>query len=275
MEFFTILLSGFLTVLTPVNLIADKVTAGAIRARFNKVEQIKVRIDNAPNYQLIQGKVEKVRIAGRGVWLTPDIRIDALELETDPLNVDLQRLRSGGQANPRASLRQPIQAGVRLVLTESDLNKALASPTVAARLKIIGSRALGGSPERYEFINPKIELLSSNRLRFQMEVREKDAQPLALIVESGLSIVSGRSLQLVEPVVSINGKPLSPPLVAVLTRGVSNGLNLRTLEERGITARFLQFKVDKGELNIAAFVRVDSAKPIALLTPEASDQETN
>lgn len=259
MEFFTILLSGLLAVLTPVNLIADKVTAKAIRARFNKVEQLKVRIDNAPNYQLIQGKVERVRIAGRGMWLTPDIRIDALELETDPLNVDLQRLRSGAQANP-TFLRQPLQAGVRLVLTEADLNKALASPNVAARLKIIGSRALGGPPERYEFINPKIELLANNRLRFQMEVREKDAPPLALNVESGLSIVSGRSLQLVEPVVIVNGKPLSPPLVGALTRGISNGLNLRTLEERGITARFLQFKVDKGELNVAAFVRVAAAK---------------
>jgi LmeA-like phospholipid-binding len=270
MELFTILLSGLLAALTPVNLIADKVAANAIRARFNKVEQLKVRIDNAPNYQLIQGKVERVRIAGRGVWLTPDIRIDALELETDPLNVDLQRLRSGTQTNPRSSLRQPIQAGVRLVLTESDLNKALASPTVAARLKIIGSRVLGGSPERYEFINPKIELLASNRLRFQVEVREKDAQPLALNVESGLSIVSGRSLQLVEPVVSINGKPLSPPLVSAITGGVSNGVNLRRFEERGITARFLQFKVDKGKLAVAAFVRVDATKQISLLEPGAN-----
>lgn len=260
MELFTILLSGLLAVLTPINLIADKVTAKAIRARFNKVEQIKVRIDNVPNYQLLQGKIERVRIAGRGMWLTPDIRIDALELETDPLNVDLQRLRSGTQANPMASLRQPLQAGVRLVLTEADLNKALASPNVAARLKIIGSRALGGPPERYEFINPKIELLANNRLRFSMEVREKDAPPLALNVESGLSIVSGRSLQLVEPVVIVNGKPLSPLLVGALTRGISNGLDLRTLEERGITARFLQFKVNKGELNIATFVQVAAAK---------------
>lgn len=272
MEFITILLSGLFAVLSPVNLVADKITEGAIRARFNKVEQLKVRIDNAPNYQLIQGKIERVRIAGRGMWLTPDIRIDALELETDPLNVDLQRLRSGAQVNPRASLRQPLQAGVRLVLTESDLNKALASPNFAARLKIIGSRALGGLPERYEFINPKIELLASKRLRFQVEVREKDAQPLALIVESGLNITAGQRFGLVEPIVSINGKPLSPPLVAALTRGVSNSLNFRTLEERGITARVLQFKVEQGELEVAAFVRVDASKQASASILGASSQ---
>jgi hypothetical protein len=149
---------------------------------------------------------------------------------------------------------------VRLVLTQSDLNKALQSPAVAARLRIVGSRILGGSPERYEFINPQVELLGSNRLRFQMEVREKDAEPLAIMVESGLGIIAGQRLQLIEPSVAINGKPLSPPLVSALTRGVSNSVNLRTLEEGGITARFLQFKVDKGELEVAAFVRVDTSK---------------
>src|SRR4028119_714304 len=104
MEFITILLSGLLAVLSPVNLVADKVTEGAIRARFNKIEQLQVRVDNAPNYQIVQGKVERLRIAGRGLWLTPDIRIGALELETDPINVDLQRLRQGGQKSARESL---------------------------------------------------------------------------------------------------------------------------------------------------------------------------
>src|SRR4028118_1069135 len=169
MEFFTILLSGLLAVLSPVNLVADKVTEGAIRARFNKVEQLKVRIDNAPNYQLIQGKVERVRIAGRGLWLTPDIRIGALEVETDPINVNLQGLRQSGQS-PRSSLRQPVQAGVRLVLTQEDINKALQAPAVAARLRLIGSRILGGSPERYEFLNPQVEFLDNNRSRFQVEI---------------------------------------------------------------------------------------------------------
>ncbi len=260
MEFITILLSALLAVLSPVNLVADKVTEGAVRSRLNRVEQLKVRIDNAPTYQLLQGKVERVRLAGRGLWLTPDIRVDALELETDPLNVDLQRLRQGSQRSPRAALRQPVQAGVRLVLTQSDINKALQSPAVAARLRIVGSRILGGSPERYEFLNPQVELLGSNRLRFQMEVREKDAEPLVIMVESGLGIIAGQRLQLIEPSVAINGKPLSPPLVSALTRGVSNSVNLRTLEEGGITARFLQFKVDKGELEVAAFVRVDTSK---------------
>ena len=269
MEFITILLSGLLTVLTPVNLIADKVTEGAIRARFNKIEQLKVRIDNAPNYQLIQGKVEQVRIAGRGLWLTPDIRIGALDVETDPINIDLQRLRQKGQGSPRASLRQPIQAGVRLVLTQADINKTLQSPAVIARLRLIGSRLLGGSPDRYDFRNPQVEFLGNKRLRFQMELLEKNAQPLAFSLESGLGIIGGHSLQLIEPAVLVNGKPLSPQLVAGFTGAINKRLDLRTLEEAGIIARLLKLDINAGEMEVATFVRVDAT---AASTPSTGER---
>ncbi|HEY9637812.1 MAG TPA: DUF2993 domain-containing protein [Coleofasciculaceae cyanobacterium] len=259
MELLTILLSGLLTLVSPVGLVIDKVVENNLRSRLNKVEQLQVRVDNAPSYQIVQGKVERVRIAGRGLWLTPDIRIGALEVETDPINVDLQRLRQGGQKSPRASIRQPMQAGVRLLLTQADINKALQSPAVAARLRLIGSRVLGGSPERYEFVNPRVEFLSNKRLRFQVDLLEKDAQPLAFSLESGLGITAGRRLQLIEPMVVINGKALSPQLVSGLTGAINNRFDLRTLEETGILARLLKLDINSGELEVAAFVRVDAS----------------
>ncbi len=261
MEFLTILLSGLLALVSPAGLVIDKVVANNLRSRLNKVEQLQVRVDNAPSYQIVQGKVERVRIAGRGLWLTPDIRIGALELETDPLNVDIQRLRQGGQKSARESLRQPVQAAVRLVLTQDDLNKALQSPAVKARLRVLGSRLLGGSPERYEVLNPRLDFLGDNRIRFQVELLQKEAEPLKLQVESGLNFAAGRSLTLVEPVVTVNGQSLSPLLVAGFTEGVSRRFDLRSLEEAGITARVLQLKVDTRELELAAFARVNASNP--------------
>jgi hypothetical protein len=128
-----------------------------------------------------------------------------------------------------------------------------------ARLRLVASRFLGGSAERYEFLNPRVDFLGNNRLRFQVEVQEKDAQSLAIQLESGLSIIAGQSLQLIEPAVSINGKALSPQLVAGFSSGISNRYNLRTLEEAGITARLLQLDIDTGELKVAGFVRVEAS----------------
>jgi hypothetical protein len=59
--------------------------------------------------------------------------------------------------------------------------------------------------------------------------------------------------------VSVNGRALSPQLVAAFTRRLSDRFDLRTLEEAGITARLLQFNIDTSELEVAAFVRVDSS----------------
>lgn len=65
MEFFTILLSGLLGLVSPAGLVIDRTAESFIRSRF-EVEQLQVRVDNAPSHQLLQGKVERVLIAGRG-----------------------------------------------------------------------------------------------------------------------------------------------------------------------------------------------------------------
>ncbi|HBL13513.1 MAG TPA: DUF2993 domain-containing protein [Cyanobacteria bacterium UBA11162] len=260
MELFTILLSGLLTILSPPGLIIDSVAENAIRSRFEKVEQLQVRVDNTPNYQLLNGNIEQVRIAGRGLWLTPTIRIDALELETDPINVDLQRLRQRTQDSPAASLQEPLQAGVRLVLTEADINQALNSPNVADQLQQIASRFSRNAAQRYQFINPQVDLLENNRVRFQVEAVEGNAPPLTIVIESGLSIKSGHSLQLIEPVLSVDGKALPSPLVQGFASGISNRFNLRSLEDAGITARLLKLEIDTETLEIATFVRFEPRK---------------
>ena len=271
MEFLTILLSSLLALISPGNLVIDKVLESNLRSRLNKVEQLQVRVDNAPSYQIAQGKIERVRIAGRGLWLTPDIRLGALEVETDPINANLQRLTRGGSKSAPDLLQQPAQAGVRLVLTQADINNALKSPTVTAQLRRLGSSLAGTSGEPYEFINPRVEFLSPNRVRFQVKLQKKDGdESLALMAESGIQFTSGHRLDLIEPVATINGQPLSPRIVAGFAEGISRRFNLRNWEDAGMIIRVLQLEIDKSELEIAAFIRVDSshltlgASPIAM-----------
>jgi hypothetical protein len=262
MEFLMILLSTLLALVSPVGLAIDTIAENTLRSRLSKVEQLQVRVDNAPSYQLVQGKVERVRIAGRGLWLTPDIRLDTLELETDPLDLDLQRLR-GNQSSPKQSLRKPLQTGIRLVFTEEDINKALLSPTIAAQLRQLGSSLSGESGEPYELVNPQVDFLDNNRLRFQVDLQRKDAETLTLVVESSLKVVAGYRLNLIEPVATLNGQSLSPFIVEGFAEGISKRYDLRSLEESGITARVLQLKVDSRELEVATFVRLDASKEVS------------
>ena len=267
MEIITYLLSAVLGLLSTAGFFVESIARNSIRSQFDRVEQLQVRVDNVPSYQLVQGKLERVRIAGRGLWLIPEARIAALELETDAVDVNIQRLRQRGQL-PTAALRQPLQAGVRLVLTEADINKALQTPRINALLQNLVTRYAGpflnqGS-QRYTFVNPRVEFLANNRLRFQVELQQEgetqtdaaNARKLPIILESGIAFVSGRRLQLIEPSASIDNNEIPSFLIGPLSQSLTEQFDLGQLEQSGITARLLQLKINPEQLEIAAFVRV-------------------
>lgn len=267
MEFITYLLSAVFGLLSTAGFFVENIARNTIRSQFDKVEQLQVRVDNVPSYQLVQGKVERVRIAGRGLWLIPEARIAALELETDPVDVNIQRLRQRGQL-PTAALRQPLQAGLRLVLTEADINNALQTPRIKAVLQNLVTRYAGAflnqGSQRYTFVNPRVEFLDNNRLRFQVELQQEgetqtdaaNAKKLPIRLESGIAFVSGRRLQLIEPSASIDNNEIPSFLLGPLSQSLTEQFDLGQLEQSGITARLLQLKINPDQLEIAAFVRV-------------------
>ncbi|MBO1347215.1 MAG: DUF2993 domain-containing protein [Hormoscilla sp. GUM202] len=255
MEFLSIFISGLLLLVSPAGLIADRAIAKSIRAQVERVEELQVRVDNAPTHRLLQGKAERVRIAGRGVWLRPEVRIAVLELETGPIDIDRKQLLQ--------SREQPWQGGVRLVLTEADINRALRSLPIAALLRQFSINSLPGAAadqmESYEFVNPRVEFLDNNRLRFQLELQQQRngndrGFKLAILAESGFQVVAGRRIELVAPRLEANGNPVPPILVNAIAAGVSRGGDLRRLEANQILIRLLKLEVSPELLEIAAFV---------------------
>ena len=75
-----------------------------------------------------------------------------------------------------------------------------------------------------------------------------------------MKLIAGRNLELIEPEATINGKKLSPRLLKGFARGINKRLDLRTLEEMGITVRILKLNIDEDELNLATFVRYEALK---------------
>jgi LmeA-like phospholipid-binding len=265
MELLTIILSGLLASVSPLGIILDQVVASNLRSRLHKVEELEVRIDNAPSYQIVQGKIERVRIATRGVQPILGLRIDTLELETDPIDVDLKLIQSGKLNTWNQFLQEPIQSGVRLELTEEDINLALQSPEILSRLqqgidRSISGRLPGGG--NYKLLQSSLDILGNNRLRVQAqllntEAKEEDAQPVEIMLELGVKVVGGRNLQLIEPTGEINGRRLSSRLLSGFAESLSETLDLNSLKNSGITARLLKLELENDRLNLAGFVRLE------------------
>ena len=264
MELIAILLSGITALFSLGGVVVDKNVEASLRARLDHVEQLQVRTDNAPSYQIINGKIDKVRIAGRGAWVTKDFRIETLEVETDPIAVDLKAIQEDGQNPQSSSLKQPIQLAVKLKFAEEDINNFLKSPDAIAQLQKMTTGTLGGIASSlnkdYQIVNPQVKFLANNRLALKAELTDASGEKLNVALETRINVIGGRKFELVEPKAIVGGTEVPSFLLNSLTGTLAESLNIDILERRGITARILQFQATPGQLELAAFVRVSGSK---------------
>lgn len=263
MEWFLVALTSLLAVLTPVGLIVDNVIADNIRDRVKSVEQLSVRVDNAPSYQLIRGKVNRVRIASRGIEPIEHIRIDTLDIETDPINLKLNDLKTGNLEQIRSSLRSPLQGAFHIVVKQDDINKALAEPAIKARLQGLLSRLLPSDIPKLEILKTQVTFKDNNQTQVQVQLQQQSDDPseppekLEIVIEGEIKVIQGRSLELINPSASLNGRRISQRILLSLIGSVSERLNLTQFEKQGIIARLLKLEIENEEISLAGFVRLN------------------
>ncbi len=256
MELITILLSGLLGLLAPIGLISDRLVASAIRDRLDSAETLAVRIDNAPSYQLLQGKVQRVRIAGRGIVPQPDLRIAVLELETDAIALNPASIRQG-----KPQLDEPLQAGIRVEVTEADVNRFLQSAAIAERLKKMNFNLPGSGSQQaepYNVTKVQVDFLANNRVKVRATLQgQRSGTEAKITAESGFAITLGRQLQLVDPKVRFGETAVPAEIITLRTTGLIQQLDLGRFEGSGLTSIVLNFQIQDNQLDLAAFVRVE------------------
>lgn len=269
MEFLSILLASLMGGVSPLGFIVDQRIEAAFREQVNEVETLKVRVDNTPSHQLLQGNIQRIRLAGEGVRLSPNLNLSALALETDPIALDFNRLRQGnteGFQRFRETLEEPLQVALQISLSEDDLNQFLSSEAVQAQLEKIIQRVAkqfpNGRNQNYELLSSELEFLDNNRFAFNFETRVSRSQrteetaTFNIRLESAIATKQGKQLQFLNPTVTVNNRPFPSGLVAAVTQRVSERLNLEALEEQNILARLLQLNIEEDEVKLAAFVQI-------------------
>ncbi len=78
--------------------------------------------------KIIMGHADSVAIAGQGLVMQEDIRVQEMELHIDQISIDPVSAILG-----QIKLNQPVDATVRIVLTEQDINRALNSKYILSR----------------------------------------------------------------------------------------------------------------------------------------------
>lgn len=275
MEWLALALTGFLNFLTPMNFIGDQVIAQQIRQRVHHVEDLSVRVDNAPNYQLVQGKIQRVRLASRGLAFLPDFRLQQLQLETDPIDLDWHSLGPENRNLPglRRALRAPLQGAVELVINETDLNHALATPAIQNRLQGQIDRRLPGDIPRLQLLRAEVDFLGDDRLAILLDLGQRlepDSEPekLAIAIETGIELENGDRLLLVEPVATLNGRKINANVLNSIIGSFSDNLSLKRLENRGLTARILRYQIMPDQFSFSVFGSIKPAAMAAVVDQE-------
>lgn len=272
MEWLTIILAGLLSILTPTGLIVDSVIEHSLRQQVKHVDTLEVRVDNVPSYQALSGKLDRIRIASRGIEPIESVRIDTLEVETDAIDLDINALQQN-KGKFREALRQPLQGGVRIVLTEADLNRALASDALKKQLQQRLDRLLPAQAPKFKLITAQVSFADRDRLQAKIQLQQGEGNAtdnLDLAVSAGIKLTSGRTLELFDPQATLNGKKLSTRILKGFTDRINERLDLRSLESGGIWLRLLQLKIGEGNLEVAGFVRVSPVPaPLPATVPKS------
>ena len=262
------LIASILTVVLGVGgtagIVIDKTVTDLVRGNLAKAEQIEVRVDNVPNYQVLQGKVDRVRLAGRGLYPVAFLRIDAVDLESDPIDVDADALRSEG----KLILRRPLQAAIRVRLRADDITAALRAPEVAKSfqgIKIDFSGRNAEDAETFDIVNPEVQFLPGNRVRLTAVLKaypspkQPNPQPIDVRAEADLQVRGGTQLEISNPKFSLDGAEFPEQITNSFTKGLNQLLDLRQLNDVGIQARVLQLELGENYLQVVGFARMENA----------------
>ena len=282
MEILAIALSGLLSLTSSGGIILDSIVQRQIRSQIIDVEQQAVRIDNSPNYQTIRGRIDRVRIANRNLKVNPGLTIAVFDLETDAIALKSQP-NSNSLDELRKSLAKPASGVVKIAVTQADLDRALQSAEILARLEAILNNTLvrkaGSTNIAYQLSDLALELRSPNRLEVSFKLNRP--RPSVNIKPNGISgtstaksrsreldfalkftveVINGKKLRITKPQGTVNNRPMSPRLLDGFAFGINDRLDLNSLERDGILARILQLEIDEDKLELVGFVRLDAKK---------------
>jgi hypothetical protein len=80
--------------------------------------------------KIVQGQADGVSIAGQGLVIEKDVRVHEIKLQTDSININPLSALFG-----QIELNEPVNAIARIVLTEVDMNRTLASDFVRNQMQ--------------------------------------------------------------------------------------------------------------------------------------------
>lgn len=227
----------------------SKVAEVGIASQLDEVEELNVDIRSNP-LKVIQGEVDSVAIEGKGMVVNEDLRMETMEIKTSSVSIDPMKAMFGNLA-----LTHPTDAEARIVLTESDLNRAFNSDFLRPKLRNLKMQ-MNGKQITLDIQEAYVQLPGEGKLALESKflVQESsEVKEMASVVVPKL-IKNEQRIEL--EILATESEGLTTELATAVLEQLTTLLDLKNFEIPGMTLQLKQFDVEKGQIVMFANTRI-------------------
>lgn len=223
----------------------NKIAEMALASQLDKAEKLQVDVKIDPG-NLAKGEVDSLTIEGEGLVTPQNLRLEELEMQINRIAVNPLNALFG-----KIQLTKPTEGTARVVLTDTDINRALNSETGSTNSQ--KSVSINGQPVLIDIPQVECGLQADGKLALNASVvLSKTGEKRQLAFTATPRISTSKTGVVLQDIQYIKGTELSPEITAALVEKASEILNLRSFELEGISLSIHQLDVEAGRLTIFA-----------------------
>jgi hypothetical protein len=224
----------------------NKMAEIAIASQLDEAEDLEVKVKTDPG-QLAQGELESLEIAGEGLVMQKDLRMEEMDITINGVAVSPMQALFGN-----LQLKKPTEGTAKILLTEADLNRAFNADILRGQMEQL-QVSVQGESVTLDIQHIRISLLPNGKVGIDADVFQTPPQAQKSVSFTTTPKVSdnGRKV-LLEQVEYAEGKELSEDLTAALLDQAKEILSLENFEMEGIHLHIHQLEVTQGKMYLQA-----------------------
>lgn len=228
----------------------NKIAQLALSSQLEDAERLEVKVDTAPE-KLANGELNSLLIEGEGLIIETDLRLQVLEIAMRAIAVKPLKALTGN-----IELTQSTEGSARLVLTETDLNRALNSPELRAKINVLDTY-LATEQVKLTVPQKKCELREDGTVAVEAVVKLKPSGETKEVAFTTTPQIApgGRSVVL-EDIQYEPGKEVSEDLTQAFLDKAGKMLDLRNFEKKGLALRLNRLNVEAGQITLLAVAEI-------------------
>ncbi|MDZ7965445.1 MAG: DUF2993 domain-containing protein [Nostoc sp. DedSLP03] len=218
--------------------------------QLDEVEEIEIDV-KTDLLKILQGQADGVAVAGQGLVIKEDIRVQEIKLQTDSIAINPFSALFG-----QIELNEPINTIAKVILTEVDINRALTSEFVRSQMQNfelnVDGEIVSFQPEEIQIFLP-----GDGKLEFKGKVQLKEmgnTRPLAYTAIARPRTNSQPAM--LEAFKCTEGEGISIELTTALMHKAKELMNIPSFKWEEIAFSIKNLEVQKGTLILMLEIQV-------------------